>query len=101
METREIRQVKVYFLVMNGVYDYAEGGSIAAVSTSKDRLLSLYNSEMLPDGERYRGFKEGPFFGYNPLLSMYDSTFGHGLKEEWVTMEELENIKHKYYFVNE
>ena len=48
METRQVTQVKIYFLFMNGVYDNAEDGSIAAVSTSKDKLISLYHEHLLP-----------------------------------------------------
>lgn len=110
METREITQVKIYFLVMNGVWDSAEGGSIAAVSTSKDRLIEFYQSQVIPyeeryrdDMGRYRSFKEGPLYNYNLLMTMdaRNSTFGHGLKEEWVLLDDLDDIKHRYHFINE
>ena len=110
METRTITQIKVYYLAMNGVYDSAEGGSIAAVSTSRERLMELYNREILPAEERYRddmgryrSFREGPLHGYNPLYSFNpnDSHFGHGLREEWMMMEEFDNVKHRYHYIPE
>ena len=108
METRTITQIKVYYLVMNGVYDNAEGGSIAAVSTSRERLMEFYNRQLLPTEERYRddmgmfrSFREGPLHNYNPLYSLNpnDSFHGHGLREDWMTMEEFGNVKHRYHYI--
>ena len=108
METRTITQVKIYFLVMNGVYDNAEYGSITVVSTSKDRLHGYYESQLLPYEERfrddcgmYRSFRQGPLYDFNPLSSFEPNWHGHGMKEEWLTMEELDNVKHRYNFIEE
>lgn len=109
METRQVTQVKLYYLYMNGVWDNAEGGSIAAVSTSKDRLISLYHEHLLPQGEgfrdelnRYRSFKSGPFYDYNPLPDLMENyQWAHGLKSDWVLEDELENVKRRYYFIGE
>ena len=110
METREITQVKIYYLVMNGVFDSAEEGHISAVSTSKNRLTEFYNAQLLPieerfrdDYGRFRSFRRGAFYDFNPLytFSADQDTFGHGLKEDWLTFDEFENVKRKYYFVEE
>ena len=109
METRQVTQVQIYFLFMNGVYDNAEDGSIAAVSTSKDKLISLYHEHLLPTEERfrdefnrYRSFKDGPFYNYNPLPDLMESPqWAHGLKSDWIPEDELENVKRRCYFIEE
>ena len=110
METRTITQVKIYFLAMNGVYDSAEGGSIAAVSTGRDKLIEYYRSQLLPDNERfrdtygrYRSFKKGPLHDYNPLYTFdtKSDAFGHGLREEWIPEEDLYDVERRYHFVSE
>lgn len=109
METRQVTQVKIYYLFMNGVNDRAEDGSIAAVSTSKDRLIAAYRENLLPQEERfrdefhkYRSFKNGPFYSYNTLFSLEEqSPWGHGLRSEWVLEDELDNIRRRHYFVEE
>lgn len=109
METRQVTQVKIYYLFMNGVYDNAEDGSIAAVSTSKDRLIWAYRENLLPQEERfrdefhrYRSFKSGPFYDYNPLPDLMENyQWAHGLKSDWVLEDDLENVKRRYYFIGE
>lgn len=95
---------------MNGVWDSAEVGHIAAVSTSKDRLIEFYQSQVIPYDERYRddmgryrSFKQGPLYDYNPLPTMdaRNSAFGHGLEEGWIPIQDLDDIKHRYHFINE
>lgn len=110
METRTITQVKIYILVMNGVYDNAECGSVAAVSTSRDKLIEYYRSQLLPESERfrdeygrYRSFKKGPLHDYNPLYTFDTKSdmFGHGMVEDWVTEKELDNVTSRYNFIKE
>lgn len=104
METRIIEQVKIYYLIMNPVTDRAESGRIAMMSTEKDRLISHYKNESVSpyDDDRFRKVfrKGGPLEWYNPLWNMDGiDTFGHGLSEDWVDMDNLNQLKNKYYFI--
>ncbi len=104
METRTIQQVKVYFLIMNPVTDRAESGKIAMMSTSRDGLISAYENERVDvydDGNFRKVFKQGgPLEWFNPVWTFEGKdTFGHGLSEDWVEMENLNYIQSKYYFV--
>ena len=104
METRLVKQVKVYFLIMNPVTDRAESGRIAMMSTSRENLITAYENEhvaVYDDGNFRKVFKQGgPLEWYNPVWT-FDGVdpFGHGLSEDWVDMQNLPHIKSKYYFV--
>ena len=104
METRTIQQVKVYYLIMNPVTDRAESGKITMMSTNRDSLITAYENERVEvydDGNFRKVFKlGGPLEWFNPVWT-FDGrdTFGHGLSEDWVDMENLNNIQSKYYFV--
>jgi hypothetical protein len=42
----------------------------------------------------------GPLEWYNPLWTIEGvDSFGHGLSEDWVDMENLQTLKNKYYFI--
>jgi len=104
METRLVEQVKVYFLIMNPVTDRAESGKIAMMSTSRQDLITAYENELVAiydDGNFRKVFKQGgPLEWYNPVWTFEGvDTFGHGLSEDWVDMQNLPYIKSKYYFV--
>lgn len=104
METRLVEQVKVYFLIMNPVTDKAESGRIAMMSTSRQDLITAYENEQVAiydDGNFRKVFKQGgPLEWYNPVWTFEGvDPFGHGLSEDWVDMQNLPNIKSKYYFV--
>jgi hypothetical protein len=104
METRLVEQVKVYFLIMNPVTDKAESGRITMMSTSRQDLITAYENEQVAiydDGNFRKGFKQGgPLEWYNPVWTFEGvDPFGHGLSEDWVDMQNLPNIKSKYYFV--
>jgi hypothetical protein len=104
METRLVQQVKVYYLIMNQVTDRAESGKIAMMSTSKDSLISAYENERVAvynDGNFSKVFKQGgPLEWFNPVWTFEGrDTFGHGLSEDWIDMENLSYVKSKYYFV--
>ena len=107
METRINTQVKIYFIVMNGVYDNAEVGHIAVISTSREKLIEFYKSQVIDEPfrdeyGRYRSFKSGPLYDFNPLDSFDEpDAFGHGVKDEWVSIDELVGAKQRFYFVEE
>lgn len=101
METRQITQVHVFFVVLNNIYGRFEDREIVAVSDDYQKLLDFYYSNLLPENERfrdeqgmYRSFANGPFYNYNPIMCEYD-----GFKDEWVSLEEYEKIKSRYYFI--
>lgn len=104
MEIRTITQGKIYYLVMNPVTDRAESGKITVMSDTKQRLIDFYNEQHVPvydDGNFRKVFKQGgPLEWYNPVWS-FDGldTFGHGIHVDWIDLENLPNLKGKYYFI--
>jgi hypothetical protein len=105
METRTITQTKIYYLVMNPVTGRAEEQIVAFVSLSKESLIEAYNNERVEpyDDERFRkSFRKGGPLEWMNRLYPFDvegSTFGHGIREEWVDSGDLESIKKRYAFV--
>lgn len=94
METRVRTEVHVYYMVMNPVTAYAEEGVITVAASSYQMLVGYYFSQLA--GEKYKegrynlSFIEGPLKWYNPLLSLElnaDTTFGHGIHDEWILLE--------------
>ena len=103
METRQITQGHIYFIVLNNMYGTAENQEIVAMSDDKDKLIELYKNNLLPLGERYhdeggmyRSFVKGIFHDYNP--PMYEEVY-ECLKDSWVPIDEIEQAKSKFYFV--
>lgn len=111
METRQITQGHIYYLVMNGVYDRCEDRNIVAVAENAETLISLYNDNLLPyderyrdDMNRYRSFKEGILHNYNPVpfdLHSIESYDGLGIKDTWVDTNELYDIRSRFTWVGE
>jgi hypothetical protein len=104
METRLVQQVKVYYFIMNPVTDRAESGRIAMMSTSRQDLITAYENQQVVtyDDNNYRKFfkQGGPLEWYNPVWTFEGvDTFGHGLSEDWVDIQNLEMLKNKYYFI--
>jgi len=111
METRQITQGHIYYLVLNGVYDRCEGRNIVAVAEDLSELIKLYNNSLLPYEERYRddsnmfrSFTKGLLFNYNPLpfelygVQNYDDL---GIKDTWVNVDELYDLRSKYHWVGQ
>jgi hypothetical protein len=105
METRTITQAKIYYLIMNPVTGRAEEQVLTFVSLSKESLIDAYNKEKVEsykDDRFHKSFRQGgPLEWMNTLHSfdVEESSFGHGIREEWVNLEDLESIKQRYTFV--
>ena len=109
METRQVTQVKLYYLLLNSVYDCAEARSIAAVSADLDELISFYKNNLLSYDERfrdntgmYRSFREGILYNYNPLPFDVYSEYVYddlGIKSCWVDEDQLYKYEEKYPWV--
>ena len=91
---------------MNPMTERTEAQKIAVVSCEKEKLIDFYNGEacdMYTDDNRWnKTFKKGGMLEwYNPLYSFdfETSMFGHGIKEDWAMLENLEYIKSKYHFI--
>ena len=102
METREITQGHIYYLRLNGVYDRCEDSDVVAVAESVDALNSFYMENLLPIEERYRdeqnifrSFKKGPLRNYNTI----DMGMSSGIKDFWIDMTELSDLKSQYLWV--
>lgn len=103
METRTINQVKLYILTMNPITGRTENGEITAISYSKQALIDFHNRESV---ENYRddtwskSFRKGSLLEwFNPLYSFEIDYYGHGIREEWANVDEVENIKQRYNWV--
>lgn len=99
METRIVEEVKVYKLILNSVYDNCERGALVAASYDLDKLVNWYFDQRCPqyssDDNYQRNFKEGSeLYNYNPcdyeVSTGTHDYWGHGILEEWVTLNENE-----------
>lgn len=106
METRTINEAKVYYLVMNGIFQRAEEYSIVKASFERQSLIDFYRAERCePYKIEYNGifytlfFKEGgPLQFYNPV-HMIDhdqcdqlDIYGQGIHEEWVEINRAQEL---------
>lgn len=106
METRTITQVRLYKLILNPMQaPQIEIGEIVAVSTEYEKLVEWYKSQLAPepwrDGRWYKVFAEGtPLEWYNPENIELNApcSFGHGIKDEWVTEETYLNVVSGNFF---
>ena len=85
--------------------DRTEAGRIAIMSDDKEKLVKTYESEFVDsyDDDRFRKVfrKGGPLEWYNPLFTLEarSDPYGHGLKEEWIDLGEVTQLRSKYFFV--
>jgi hypothetical protein len=108
METRTITQCLLHFLVMNPITDRTESGNIVAVSTSREKLISLYHDEQVNPyiceewGRNYtKNFRKGGILeGFNPLSFFERDAYGHGICTEWINEDRLSEIKSRYFFID-
>jgi hypothetical protein len=104
MEKRTIDQVKIYYFVMNPVTDMAESGRIAMMSYDRDKLMAVYQSEIVEvySDDRFRkSFRQGgPLEWYNPIWGMDQvNSYGHGLHSDWVDQENLNTLIKNNHFI--
>ena len=111
METREITQVHVYFLLLNGVYDRCEARNITIVADSKEKIVNYYSQNLLPRDERfrdesgyYRSFRrDSLLYNYNDLpfnLNVNSECYDDlGIKDDWVELDSLDRIKSRYHWI--
>ena len=92
METRIIRQVRLYKLILNPMTGRCESGSVVAISLDYCKLVAWYNSQKAPteyrDGGWNKTFKKGSRLEwFNPVSSLELNelgVFGHGIVDEWI-----------------
>lgn len=103
METRQITQGHIYFIVLNNMYAPAENKEIVAMSDDVDRLISFYQANLLPADQRfrdesgmYRSFMRGVLYDYNPPMSedIYESII-----DDWFPLDEIDIARSKICFV--
>ena len=110
METRQITQVKVYVLRLNSIFANAEQANIVLVSPELSHLQDYYFKNRCAPYHKMdeafgindiRNFAESSHLvDYNPAdyevqqCCTYDGA--HGLLEEWVNIEDLDDIKNAH-----
>lgn len=107
METRTTTEVRIFKLILNPMTANAEAGNIVAISTSYDKLVEFYSSELAEerykDGRWNKTFKKNsPLEWYNPLTALelnIDSIFGHGIFDEWVREKTWDKIRNSRDFI--
>ena len=111
METRQITQVHIYFLLLNSMFDRCEGRDIVLVADNKEKIYNYYNNNILPYEERFRddygylhSFKSGSLlYNHNPLpfhLGFGEDCYDDlGIKDDWVEESSLYNIKSRYNWI--
>lgn len=107
METRTITQVRMYKLILNPMTDRCEASALVAMSDDYNRLVSWYMDQLADvpwrDGDWYKTFKSGSSIEWcNPCHSLelnYADLYGHGISEEWVSMDVYNNVRNNPLFV--
>lgn len=100
MEMRTINQVKFYVLYLNPVTGRCEDSIPIAASPDYEKLVDWYNNqkcEIYHDSDGYnKSFEKGSSLEYyNPTnISIVnpDSLFGHGIFEQWLTVDTELNV---------
>ena len=106
METRIVRQVKVYKLLLNDMTSAKiEYMDLAAFSDNKERLLNWYQQQFAPEPYNEEGvngwifqktFKKGSLLEwFNPMNEIYKQC----IHEEWVDRKIFKEIKHRHNFI--
>lgn len=107
METRTTTEVRIFKLILNPMTANAEVRSIVAASTSYDKLVQFYNSNLAEESYRderwYKVFKKNsPLEWYNAVASLDLNTsniFGHGICDEWISEETWYNVRNSGDFI--
>lgn len=106
MNIRTTKECQLFVLVLN-TFGRAEDGRVVAVSDDYNKLVNWYSQQIVDkpynDGGFHKVFKKGsPIEFNNPCGSLeLNKTypFGHGIHDEWVKLEELDNVKSRYNFI--
>lgn len=111
METRQVTEVKLFFLVLNPMAGNAENSNCLAYSEEKPKLIEWYNRQIVEpyqdDGishfsgeptKWHKTFAPGSILEwYNPLFSLDEPNhYGQGIIEKWVPIELFEQNKINY-----
>lgn len=95
VETRIVKQIKIYELALNDMRDpKIEYTCIAAISTDYDKLVAWYNEQKAAehwiDGRWEKFFKKGsPLEWYNPSCLKLNQD----IKSEWILASKYIDIK--------
>ena len=97
METRQVEQVKIYKLILNNMTSpKIEYSDIAAIGYSRQSIIDFCEGEKEPwrDDRWGKTYRQGSILEWFNPPSSYDDmgTFGHGIEEEWVNVESLNNF---------
>ncbi len=101
METREIKETKIYYYVFN-TFGSAESGAIWCCATTLENLKNYIESQLLEEPKRidwwYYTFKEWPLRNYNYswFFDSRDHIFWHWYKSERINTDSLWSIKAWY-----
>lgn len=107
METRTITQVRMYKLILNPMTDCCESAHIVAISDDYTRLVNWYMGQLATvpwrDDRWYKVFKSGStieWYNQCDRLGLNDVDYwGHGISDEWVSLETYENVRNGRIFV--
>ena len=87
METRQITQVKAYFLALNPIRSNFEKTNLVAISYDKQKLIDWYDSLKV---EEYKEENWNKTFKKGSVLEMYNPIAYNGMDdifENWITEE--------------
>ena len=94
METRQINQVKMYFLIMNSVYQRFEDRTAVVCSYEEKNIVDFYSNNSREPYRDVSGFmryfdEDSPLYDFNPVGLIGVDNFGHGVISMWVNEEEV------------
>lgn len=107
METKNITVVRIYKLILNPMYELLERKQIVAISTDYNRLVSWYRSQLADDhcymdNGYNKVFKKGSpleLFNRAGSLNLNDGgSFGHGIFDEWIDLNDFYKTKNSGRF---
>lgn len=94
METRQITQIKMYFLIMNSVCQRSEDRVSVVCSFEEKNIADFYSNNLREPYRDVSGFmryfEEGsPLYNFNSVDLIGVDYYGHGVISMWVNEEDV------------
>lgn len=94
MEKRTVEEVKIYMLFLNDMRSARiQNRSFVAIAFDKQKLSDWYDeqkaAEIYEDGQWRKTFKKDSYLEwFNPPFGNWqDYSYGHGVNEQWVSLD--------------
>lgn len=108
MSTRTFTKTEVQiFVLVLSTFGRPEDIEVVAISDNYERLVLWYEDQLAEDpymiGRWTKAFKKGSVIEYNNPCSSLElndlDPYRCGIHEEWVDIDNINNIRNRHYFV--